>query len=102
MSEDRHINFKLMRERILALQDRSVPLRTGSPDGSPGWGGGAGGSSRLTHRLLQVVLTNQDVLRSLEEFFWPSAPEFREFVEREYRRTPKSGTSGRAPHPSES
>jgi molybdopterin-containing oxidoreductase family iron-sulfur binding subunit len=51
MSEDRHINFKLMRERVLALQDKSV----------------VGGKSYW---------------RSLEEL--ADAPEFREFVEREY------------------
>src|SRR6266508_6551756 len=53
MSEDRHINFKLMRERILAdesAQDTRTP-------GKSYW-------------------------RSLEEL--ADAPEFREFVEREY------------------
>jgi len=52
MSEDRHINFKLMRERILAMQ--SEPPAVG---GTKYW-------------------------RSLEEL--ADAPEFREFVEREY------------------
>src|SRR5256714_13767797 len=50
MSEDRHINFKLMRERVLAQQD-------GRASGKTYW-------------------------RSLEEL--ADAPEFREFVEREY------------------
>ncbi|HWN08143.1 MAG TPA: TAT-variant-translocated molybdopterin oxidoreductase [Pyrinomonadaceae bacterium] len=54
MSEDRHINFKLMRERILAAQDNG--------------GRDAGGPSKYW--------------RSLEEL--ADAPEFREFVEREY------------------
>ena len=53
MSEDRHINFKLMRERVLALQD-------GEDVRSPG----------------------KSYWRSLEEL--ADAPEFREFVEREY------------------
>jgi len=53
MSEDRHINFKLMRERVLALQD-------GGDVRSPG----------------------KSYWRSLEEL--ADAPEFREFVEREY------------------
>jgi molybdopterin-containing oxidoreductase family iron-sulfur binding subunit len=59
MSEDRHINFKLMRERVLAheengRQDASAP-------------GGMSGKSYW---------------RSLEEL--ADSPEFREFVEREY------------------
>jgi molybdopterin-containing oxidoreductase family iron-sulfur binding subunit len=57
MSEDRHINFKLMRERVLAedgAQDGGAP---GTPSGKKFW-------------------------RSLEEL--ADAPEFREFVEREY------------------
>src|SRR6267142_6965860 len=53
MSEDRHINFKLMRERILELQD-------GEDIRAPG----------------------KKYWRSLEEL--ADAPEFREFVEREY------------------
>jgi molybdopterin-containing oxidoreductase family iron-sulfur binding subunit len=53
MSEDRHINFKLMRERILA-QDDGLDVR---PSGKKFW-------------------------RSLEEL--ADAPEFREFVAREY------------------
>jgi molybdopterin-containing oxidoreductase family iron-sulfur binding subunit len=53
MSEDRHINFKLMRERILAQQ-------SGQDVRAPG----------------------KSYWRSLEEL--ADAPEFREFVEREY------------------
>src|SRR4030095_10810603 len=52
MSEDRHINFKLMRERILA------------EDGGKGH------------------VSSKKFWRSLEEL--ADAPEFREFVEREY------------------
>ena len=71
MSEDRHINFKLMRERILALQSRSEPpaLAGGfSVDHPPA---NAGGSDK-----------SKSYWRSLEEL--ADAPEFREFVEREY------------------
>jgi molybdopterin-containing oxidoreductase family iron-sulfur binding subunit len=64
MSEDRHINFKLMRERILADetggQGACAPsdgASNGAPSGKKFW-------------------------RSLEEL--ADAPEFREFVEREY------------------
>ncbi len=72
MSEDRHINFKLMRERVLAEQYQSEP---------PALAGGlhvdkyppanAGGSDK-----------SRKFWRSLEEL--ADAPEFREFVEREY------------------
>src|SRR6266536_6417837 len=57
MSEDRHINFKLMRERVLASQDGTVEPGTDKVGGKSYW-------------------------RSLEEL--ADAPEFREFVEREY------------------
>jgi MoCo/4Fe-4S cofactor protein with predicted Tat translocation signal len=63
MSEDRHINFKLMRERVLAeedgRQDACAPSESapGATNGKKFW-------------------------RSLEEL--ADAPEFREFVEREY------------------
>jgi molybdopterin-containing oxidoreductase family iron-sulfur binding subunit len=52
MSEDRHINFKLMRERILAENENDVRV------------------------------SSKSYWRSLEEL--ADAPEFREFVEREY------------------
>jgi len=55
MSEDRHINFKLMRERVLAEENGGQDDR--APNGKKFW-------------------------RSLEEL--ADAPEFREFVEREY------------------
>jgi len=55
MSEDRHINFKLMRERILAVQENG-----GQDVRAPG----------------------KTYWRSLEEL--ADAPEFREFVEREF------------------
>jgi MoCo/4Fe-4S cofactor protein with predicted Tat translocation signal len=72
MSEDRHINFKLMRERVLALQDGSVTpaLAGGSFDGDHPLAN-AGGSDKA-----------KSYWRSLEEL--ADAPEFREFVEREY------------------
>src|SRR6267142_4846493 len=61
MSEDRHINFKLMRERILAAengrQDACAPSTNERAPGKSYW-------------------------RSLEEL--ADSPEFREFVEREY------------------
>ena len=73
MSEDRHINFKLMRERILAEGGRSEPpALAGGLDrneGSPP--AHAGGSDK-----------GKKFWRSLEEL--ADAPEFREFVEREY------------------
>ncbi|MDQ6654008.1 MAG: TAT-variant-translocated molybdopterin oxidoreductase [Acidobacteriota bacterium] len=59
MSEDRHINFKLMRQYVLDQQDRSV-------------------SSGTDKSAFQV----KTYWRSLEEL--ADAPEFREFVEREY------------------
>jgi MoCo/4Fe-4S cofactor protein with predicted Tat translocation signal len=71
MSNDRHINFKLMRDRILAAQ-RSEPRRVGvagglAPNVQPP--ATAGGSDKI-------------YWRSLEELV--DAPEFREFVEREF------------------
>ena len=67
MSEDRHINFKLMRERILAQdgrQDACAPSNSLS---------GTSDSARAPGKKFW---------RSLEEL--ADAPEFREFVEREY------------------
>ncbi|HEV2826308.1 MAG TPA: TAT-variant-translocated molybdopterin oxidoreductase [Pyrinomonadaceae bacterium] len=61
MSEDRHINFKLMRERILAEEDSRQDACAPS-DG--------------------MRATSKKFWRSLEEL--ADAPEFREFVEREY------------------
>src|SRR5438445_3463653 len=96
-SEDRHINFKLMRERVLALQDRSVPpavaggsslLRdevgngvdyppaSTTPTRLPRWGPrSAGGTDKL-------VVGGKNYWRSLEEL--ADSPQFREFVQREY------------------
>jgi MoCo/4Fe-4S cofactor protein with predicted Tat translocation signal len=77
MSHDRHINFKLMRDRILAAQNGSEPPAV------------AGGSS-LTQEVSSSIHyppataggSGKKYWRSLEEFI--DAPEFREFVEREY------------------
>ena len=72
MSEDRHINFKLMRERVLAVQENGG--LDGTPAGLPGRGPrDAGAASRAPGKKFW---------RSLEEL--ADAPEFREFVEREY------------------
>ena len=65
MNEDRHINFKLMRDRILAAQSESSDPKSGRslpiyPEGK----------SKKTY------------WRSLEELI--DAPEFREFVHREF------------------
>src|SRR5258706_16454624 len=69
MDNDRHINFKLMRERILS----EPPAIAGGPSDLEKAGvyppATAGGSDK-------------QYWRSLEEFV--DAPEFREFVEREY------------------
>src|SRR5262245_25243523 len=65
MNEDRHINFKLMRDRILAAQaEPSVPMSGRSLPVYPE------GRAKKTY------------WRSLEELV--DAPEFREFVEREF------------------
>ena len=76
MSNDRHINFKLMRERILASQAVSVPpaLADGSLreiDHPPANAGGT-----------DTARSGKAYWRSLEELV--DAPEFREFVEREF------------------
>ncbi len=63
MSEDRHINFKLLSQYIVDQQDNSsTPPPAGGVD--------------------QPVLAAKKYWRSLEEL--ADAPEFREFVEREY------------------
>jgi MoCo/4Fe-4S cofactor protein with predicted Tat translocation signal len=72
MSEDRHINFKLMRERILSLESEPPAIAGGvTVEGPPA---DAGGSDKM--------LGGTKYWRSLEEL--ADAPEFREFVEREY------------------
>ena len=63
MSEDRHINFKLLSQYIVDQQDQT----SAQPN--------AGGADR-------PVLAAKKYWRSLEEL--ADAPEFREFVEREY------------------
>jgi MoCo/4Fe-4S cofactor protein with predicted Tat translocation signal len=78
MSNDRHINFKLMRDRILAAQAGSEPPAV------------AGGSALVSDTVrianLQPPATaggsDKTYWRSLEELI--DAPEFREFVEREF------------------
>ncbi|HEX9628371.1 MAG TPA: TAT-variant-translocated molybdopterin oxidoreductase, partial [Pyrinomonadaceae bacterium] len=69
MSEDRHINFKLMRQYILDHQDGSAPKPA------------AGGLYSI-----QPLATGADKAkkywRSLDEL--ADAPEFREFVAREF------------------
>src|SRR2546428_7934986 len=60
MSNDRHINFKLMRDRILAAQEASARDQADRMSALPG----------------------KTYWRSLEELI--DAPEFREFVEREF------------------
>ncbi len=73
MSEDRHINFQLMRERILALESEP-PAIAGGPMSITGPPATAGGSDKASG--------GTKYWRSLEEL--ADAPEFREFVEREY------------------
>jgi MoCo/4Fe-4S cofactor protein with predicted Tat translocation signal len=68
MSNDRHINFKLMRDRILASQGSEPPAVAGGLTPSDQPPATAGGSDKYW--------------RSLEELI--DAPEFREFVEREF------------------
>jgi molybdopterin-containing oxidoreductase family iron-sulfur binding subunit len=64
MSDDRHINFKLMRDRILALSE--TPGLAGEMEKNGG----------------RDARGPRKYWRSLEEFV--DAPEFREFVEREF------------------
>jgi MoCo/4Fe-4S cofactor protein with predicted Tat translocation signal len=68
MSDDRHINFKLMRDRILALSEPPAVAGGSGSDSQPS----ASGSDKSAPAYW----------RSLEEFV--DAPEFREFVQREY------------------
>jgi molybdopterin-containing oxidoreductase family iron-sulfur binding subunit len=70
MSNDRHINFKLMRDRILASQGSEPPAVAGglTPGDQP--------PATPTRR------GSDKYWRSLEELI--DAPEFREFVEREF------------------
>jgi MoCo/4Fe-4S cofactor protein with predicted Tat translocation signal len=82
MSEDRHINFKLMRERVLAEQYKSEPpalaggsLLAADEVGKDNPPANAGGSDKSS-------FGGKKFWRSLEEL--ADAPEFREFVAREY------------------
>src|SRR5688572_28882761 len=71
MSEDRHINFKLMRQYILDHQENAVaPTLVGES------------SSIATQPEVSASGKSKKYWRSLEEL--ADAPEFREFVEREY------------------
>jgi len=74
MSEDRHINFKLMRERILAEENGR---QDGTPAGLPGRGPRDACAPGTNERA-----PGKSYWRSLEEL--ADSPEFREFVEREY------------------
>src|SRR5438034_4603286 len=84
MNEDRHINFKLMRDRILALSD--PPAVAGGSDNL----GVTNADLRLNSEELinpQSAIRNpqsngKTYWRSLEELI--DAPEFREFVQREF------------------
>src|SRR5437773_2465521 len=84
MNEDRHINFKLMRDRILALSD--PPAVAGGSDNL----GVTNADLRLNSEELinpQSTIRNpqsngKTYWRSLEELI--DAPEFREFVQREF------------------
>jgi MoCo/4Fe-4S cofactor protein with predicted Tat translocation signal len=71
MSSDRHINFKLMRDRILALSEASP--EGGHSEKSVNVASDGGRDARGP---------SKKYWRSLEEFV--DAPEFREFVEREF------------------
>ncbi|MFN2493834.1 MAG: TAT-variant-translocated molybdopterin oxidoreductase, partial [Pyrinomonadaceae bacterium] len=76
MSEDRHINFQLMRQYILDQQNTSVPPTiVGSPFATHDPTDIAGGGDKAT-------VKGKTYWRSLEEL--ADAPEFREFVQREY------------------
>jgi MoCo/4Fe-4S cofactor protein with predicted Tat translocation signal len=75
MSEDRHINFKLMRERILAVEENG--RQDGTPAGLPGRGPRDACAPSDDTRA-----SGKKFWRSLEEL--ADSPEFREFVEREY------------------
>src|SRR6266446_3728519 len=69
MSEDRHINFKLMRQYILDHQDGSAPKP-------------AAGGLYSIQPLVAGTEKSKKYWRSLEEL--ADAPEFREFVAREF------------------
>src|SRR6266404_5139160 len=69
MSEDRHINFKLMRQYILDHQDGSAPKP-------------AAGGLYSIQPLVAGTEKTKKYWRSLEEL--ADAPEFREFVAREF------------------
>ena len=73
MSDDRHINFKILRDQILASEARVASARSDPP-------AIAGGTDRA--RDGEVLLPAKEYWRSLEEL--ADSPEFHEFVLREY------------------
>ncbi len=75
MNEDRHINFKLMRDRLLELQAEPAALASGS-------GSGAGSALTADSGNAEFSPPRSKYWRSLEEYV--DAPEFREFVQREF------------------
>ncbi|HEV7474070.1 MAG TPA: TAT-variant-translocated molybdopterin oxidoreductase, partial [Pyrinomonadaceae bacterium] len=74
MSEDRHINFKLMRERVLAMSEPPA-LAGGLPTGNNPVGAEVGPPAHAGD-------SDKKFWRSLEEL--ADTPEFRELVEREF------------------
>src|SRR5688572_5278366 len=68
MSDDRHINFKILRDQILASEAKAASAK----DGPPAIAGGTDASSS----------SGKEYWRSLEEL--ADSPEFHEFVLREY------------------
>src|SRR5438132_1154717 len=73
MSNDRHINFKILRDQILASEARGASARSDPP-------AIAGGTDKARHG--EVLHAGKEYWRSLEEL--ADSPEFHEFVLREY------------------
>ncbi len=71
--DDRHINFKLMSQYILDHQDEAVDVHAESP---------AIAAEKPAVAAEKPAIAAKKYWRSLEEL--ADAPEFREFVEREY------------------
>src|SRR6266480_1946034 len=83
MSDDKHINFRLMRDRILARQSEPPAVAGGS--NVLGFTNVDFGLNSKEATNPQSAISNQQsktYWRSLEELI--DAPEFREFVEREF------------------
>jgi MoCo/4Fe-4S cofactor protein with predicted Tat translocation signal len=87
MSEDRHINFKILRDQILASQAKAANLR-GDPPATAGGtdlaarvaGPDSAGSFAVSSQT--EVCDTKEYWRSLDEL--ADSPEFHEFVLREY------------------